>query len=136
MPDLARWEPQARSAVRIILAFVFTLHGFRNLFGWFPALAGRRGAAPMALDALPSMFGALELVGGTLLLLGLFTRPIAIILSVQLAAAYLYSAAPRGVWPIRNGGNEVLLYFLVFVYLAAAGAGVWSLDERRAKGLS
>ena len=130
MIQVARWEPQARSLLRIILAFVFTLHGFRNSFGFFPALGGRRGAVPMAMDALPHWFGSLELAGGALLLLGLFTRPTAIVLSVLLALAYLIVAAPSGVWPIRNGGNEVLLYLLVFLYLAAAGAGTWSLDER------
>ena len=126
---IALWEPQARSVLRIVLAFVFILHGFRNLFGFFPALAGRRGAVPMALDALPPLFGTLELAGGALLFFGLFTRPAAVVLAVQLAAAYWYSAVPRGGWPIRNGGNEVLFYFLVFAYLAADGAGVWSLDE-------
>jgi putative oxidoreductase len=127
---VAAWEPQARGILRIVLAFVFTLHGFRNAFGMFPALAGRRGAATMALDALPSMFGIVELAAGALLLLGLFTRPTAIVLCVQLAAAYLLAAAPRGVWPIRNGGNETLLYLLAFAYLAAAGAGPWSLDQK------
>jgi len=75
--------------------------------------------------------GGLEIVVGLLLFLGLFTRPAAIVLGVELLAAYLYSAMPRGVWPIRNGGNETLIYLLVFLYFAAAGAGIWSLDEFR-----
>jgi putative oxidoreductase len=128
---LARWEPEARSVLRLIVAFVFTLHGFRNLFGMFPTLAGRRGAVPMALDTLPTLVGAIELVGGVLLFLGYFTRPVAAALAAVVASAYLYSAAPAGVWPIRNGGNEVLLYLLTFLYFWAAGPGAWSLDQRR-----
>jgi len=83
----------------------------------------------MALDGLPPIFGGLEILGGVLLVLGLFTRPVALVLCAELLAAYFYSAVPRGVWPIRNGGNEVLLYLLAFLYFLAAGAGVWSLDH-------
>lgn len=126
---LASWEGYTRSLLRIILAFVFSLHGFRHSFGYFHLSGGRRAAIPMALDGLPSFFGGLEILGGLLLLLGLFTRPVAVILCAELLAAYVYSAVPRGVWPIRNGGNEVLLYFLAFLYFAVAGGGVWSLDR-------
>ena len=115
--------------MRIILAYVFMLHGFRHLLGYFAVSTGRRAAIPMALDGLPSAFGYLELVGGALLLVGLWTRPVALVLSIELIAAYLYSAAPRGPWPIRNGGNEVLQYFLAFLYLALVGAGAWSVDR-------
>ena len=83
----------------------------------------------MALDVLPAIFGALEIAGGLCLLLGLFTRSAALILCAELAAAYFYAALPRGPWPIRNGGNETLLYFLVFAYFAAAGGGSWSVDH-------
>jgi putative oxidoreductase len=126
---LPSWEPYARSLMRIVLAYVFILHGFRNAFGYFAVSGGRRALIPMALDSLPHAFGYLELIGGALLLLGLFVRPVALILSAQLLAAYLYSAAPRGPWPIRNGGNEVLQYLLAFLYIAVAGAGAWSLDR-------
>lgn len=126
---IASWEVYARSVLRIILAFVFTLHGLRHSFGYFHASGGRRAAIPMALDGLPPIFGGLEILGGVLLFLGLFTRPTAVVLCAELLAAYFYSAVPRGVWPIRNGGNEVLLYFLAFAYFAAAGAGAWSLDH-------
>ena len=118
---LRSWEPRARSLLRAVFAFVFALHGFRLLFGMLPALAGRRAAVPMALDGLPTAFGALEIAGGVLLFIGLLTRPAAVILSAELLFAYFYLAAPRSVWPIRNGGDEVLLYFLVFVYLAVSG---------------
>jgi putative oxidoreductase len=126
---IASWEGYTRSLLRIILAFVFTLHGFRHSFGYFHVSGGRRAAVPMALDGLPSLFGGLEIAGGVLLFLGLFTRPVAAVLCAELLAAYFYSAVPRDVWPIRNGGNEVLLYFVAFLYFAVAGAGAWSLDH-------
>ena len=122
-------ESYTRSLLRIILAFVFTLHGFRHCFGYLHVSGGRRTTIPMALDGLPPIFGGLEIFGGVLLFLGLFTRPVAMVLCAELLAAYFYSAVPRGVWPIRNGGNEVLLYFLAFLYFVAAGAGIWSLDH-------
>jgi putative oxidoreductase len=123
------WEGYALSLLRIILAFTFSLHGFRHLFGVLLVSGGRRATIPMALDALPPLFGALEILGGFLLLCGLFTRLTTSVLCVELLAAYFYSAVPRGVWPIRNGGNEVLLYFLVFLYFAVAGGGAWSVDQ-------
>ncbi len=128
---IASWEPYGRSILRFILAFTFSLHGFRHLFGVFAVSGGRRAAIPMALDGLPSFFGGLEIVGGLLLFLGLFVRPTAIVLCAELIAAYLYSALPRAIWPIRNGGNETLIYLLVFLYFAAAGAGIWSVDYLR-----
>jgi putative oxidoreductase len=123
-----RFEIYGRAPLRMVLAFVFSLHGFRHAFGAFAASGGRRGI-PMALDGLPAVFGALEIAGGLLLFFGLATRPTALILAAEALAAYCYAAAPRGVWPIRNGGNEALLYFLAFLYFAAFGAGAWSLDE-------
>ena len=125
---IASWEIYSRSVMRFILAFTFTIHGFRHLFGFFPASTGRRALIPMALDRLPSVMGGLEIAGGFLLFAGLLTRPVAIVLAAELLAAYVYSALPRGIWPIRNGGNETLVYLLVFVYFAVAGAGAWSVD--------
>jgi putative oxidoreductase len=122
------WEGYGRSVLRIIVAFTFSLHGFRLAFDLLPALAGRRGAMPMPLDLLPRAVGYGEIVGGVLILIGLFTRPAALISSVAAIAAYCYAAAPRSVWPIRNGGNETLLYAVVFTYIAITGAGLWSLD--------
>jgi len=125
---IASWEIYSRSVMRFILAFTFTLHGFRHLFGLFPASTGRRALIPMALDRLPSVMGGLEIAGGFLLFAGLLTRPVAIVLAAELLAAYVYSAVPRGIWPIRNGGNETLVYLLVSLSFAVAGAGAWSLD--------
>jgi putative oxidoreductase len=126
---VASWEGYGRSLLRIVLAFTFSLHGYRHTFGFFHAFSGRRAAIPMALDGLPAALGGLEIVGGLLLFVGLFTRTTAAVLCAVSLAGYLYSAAPRGGWPIRNGGNEGLLYFIVFLYFAVAGGGAWSLDH-------
>jgi putative oxidoreductase len=134
VPAVADWETYARSILRIIVAFTFTLHGYRLFFGFFAvARGGRRGAAPMALDSLPHLVGLVGIVGGTLLFLGLFTRLTSLVLCLELAAAYLSSSLLRAPWPIRNGGEEAVLYFFVFLYFAAAGAGAWSLDHLLAK---
>jgi putative oxidoreductase len=134
---IGTWEPYGRSLLRFILAFTISLHGYRHLFGVLATSGGRRAAVPMALDGLPAVFGWLEIIGGLLLFAGVGTRPVALVLCGELLAAYLYSAVPRGIWPIRNGGNEALVYLMVFLYLAVAGAGAWSLDRvwrRRVEG--
>ena len=130
---LASWEPQARAVLRLILGFLLTLHGIRKVFEVLPSVAGRRGAPPFAIDSLPPMTGYLELVAGPLLILGLFVRPIAVVVALEAFLAYVLVAQPRTLWPIRNGGIEALLYFATLVYFAAAGAGAWSLDGWRTK---
>jgi putative oxidoreductase len=127
---IGSWESDARSLLRIILAFTLSLHGFRHLFGAFPRLGGRLGA-PVAIDVLPPVFGVLEIAGALLLILGLFTTAAAWVLCAELLGAYLYASVPLSIWPIRNGGNNVLLYFLVFMYLAVSGAGRWSWEDYR-----
>ena len=126
---IASWETYGCSVLRVILAFTFSLHGLQSMFGVFPVSAGRRGVAPMALNQMPPLVGGLEIIGGLLLFAGLLTRPTAIVLCLELLAAYVYSAAPRGILPIRNGGEETVLYLLVFIYFAAVGGGEWSLDH-------
>jgi putative oxidoreductase len=126
------WEPQARSVLRIVVGFLLTLHGARKLFDVLPSIAGRRNAPPLALDSLPAFTGYLELAGGVLLMLGLFVRQTALVVSVEALLAYALVAQPRTLWPIRNGGIEALLYFVVLLYFAVAGAGAWSIDARRA----
>jgi putative oxidoreductase len=133
----AMLEPYARAILRLILGFLFTLHGCRKLFGMFISVAGRRNAPAFAIDSLPPITGYLELAGGVLLLLGLFVRQTAMVLSAYALLAYVFIAQPRTLWPIRNGGIEALLYFAVFLYFAVAGAGAWSVDARReARGIS
>lgn len=125
---IASWEPYFRSITRMIVGFLFCLHGLRLGFGLLPALAGRRLGTTMALDMMPRFVGYWEIAAGILLFVGLVTRPTAMISSIVAIGAYLYGAAPRGLWPIRNGGNEALLYAIVFAYLAVCGGGSWSLD--------
>jgi len=126
---LRSWEPYMRSILRIILAFVFSLHGYRLVYGMFPQLARRVGAARMPLDGLPEITGYIAIIGGALLFLGLLTKVAALVLSLESLAAYLLVAAPRSPVPLRAGANEVLLYFLVFLYFVAVGGGSWSLDS-------
>ena len=128
---VASLEPQVRSILRLILGFLLTLHGCRKLFGMFVSVAGRRNAPPLALDGLPAWTGSLELAGGVLLMLGLFVRQTALVLSLEALLAYALIAQPRTLWPIRNGGIEALLYVVVLLYFVVAGAGAWSVDARR-----
>lgn len=135
-PRLSALEPQARAILRIILGFLITLHGIRKVFDVLPSVAGRRNAPPLALDSLPPATGYIELLAGPLLLMGLFVRQSALVVSLEALLAYVLIAQPRTMWPIRNGGIEALLYFVVLLYFAAAGAGAWSLDARRTRAAS
>jgi putative oxidoreductase len=116
-----------QSVLRIVAALLFLMHGTQKLFG-VPADAPR---SPVALMSQMGLAGVLELFGGLLLLLGLGTGPVALVLAAEMAAAYLMAHAPGGPWPILNGGELALLYAVVWLYLAAAGPGPWSIDARR-----
>ena len=128
---LETWEPYARSLLRMIVGFLLTLHGCRKLFDVLIAVAGRRNAPPLAIDALPSFTGYIDLVAGVLLMLGLFVRQTAAVVAAEALLAYAIFAQPRTLWPIRNGGNEALLYAVLGVLFVVAGARAWSLDARR-----
>jgi putative oxidoreductase len=121
----SRWQPQLLSILRIITALLFMQHGLQKLFG-IPSLPPT-GTVP--IFSLMGLAGVLELFGGLLILVGLFTRPVAFILSGQMAVAYFMAHAPHGFWPILNKGELAVLYCFVFLYLWAAGAGPWSLDH-------
>ena len=121
---LALWAPRVLSVVRIVAALIFMAHGTQKLFG-FPAPA--QSGLPAALS-LAWVGGILELVGGALLLLGLFTRPVAFLLSGEMAVAYWMFHAPRNLYPVLNGGDAAILYCFLFLYLVFAGPGPWSLD--------
>jgi putative oxidoreductase len=120
-------EPFARSLLRIVAGFLFSLHGFQKLFGMFGGLGGR--GAKAEFFSLIWTAGCLETFGGLLILIGLLTRPTAFVLSGQMAVAYFMSHARRGQWPILNGGELAALYCFVFLWLAAAGAGPLSVDR-------
>jgi putative oxidoreductase len=126
----AVWTPRVLSILRIISGFLIMQHGLQKVLGLLrpPAAPGTPPPAPFDPLSLQGFGGLLELVGGLLLLLGLFTRPVAFILSGMLAVAYFGWHAPGGFWPIINRGELAALYSFVFLYLAFAGGGPWSLD--------
>lgn len=127
---LSRYQPQALAVLRIVTAYLFLLHGSAKLLG-APHVAMFDNLQLMSLTGLA---GVLELVGGALLLLGWFTRPVAFLLSGQMAVAYFMMHAKAGnFWlPLLNGGEAAVLFSFVFLYLFVAGPGAWSVDGRRA----
>jgi putative oxidoreductase len=118
------WAPRVLSIVRIVSALIFMEHGTQKLLN-FPPL----GRPNPELFSLYGFAGSLEIVGGILLLFGLFTRPVAFILSGEMAFASWMGHAPRGLYPVLNGGDASILYCFLFLYLAFAGGGAWSLDR-------
>ena len=123
----AEWAPRLLSILRIVAALIFLEHGTQKLFGFPPRASGM---GPELFSML--WFAAvMELVGGLLLLVGIWTRPVAFVLSGEMAFAYFIAHAPRNVFPAVNGGDAAILYCFVFLYLAAAGGGAWSLDSTR-----
>jgi putative oxidoreductase len=123
-PLPSSWAPTLRSVLRIVAAFLFMAHGSQKLFG-FPVSEPRPTVDLMSQMGLA---GVLEVFGGALLLLGLFTRPVAFILAGEMAVAYFVAHAPRSFWPVLNGGEPAVLFCFLFLYLAAAGPGPWSVD--------
>lgn len=127
MTFLTRWTGQLLSILRIVAAFMFILHGTQKILA-FPA----EPRGPYELMTLnPGLAGLLEIVLGPLLLIGLFTRPVAFVLSGLAAFAYFLVHAPRSFWPTVNGGEAAVLYCFLFLYIAAAGGGTWSVDAMR-----
>ena len=118
------WAPRMLSILRIVAALIFMVHGMMKLFG-FP-LSDR---PQPELFSLLGLAGVLEFFGGILLVLGLFTRPVAFVLSGEMAFAYWMAHAPQSVFPAVNAGDAAILYCFVFLYLAVAGGGAWSLDN-------
>lgn len=124
--SLTRLAPHVLSVLRVVTAFIFLLHGTQKLLGIPEAARGMPDFLSMLWVA-----GALEIVGGILLIIGLFTRPTAFVLSGLMAFAYFIAHAPRSIFPTLNGGDAAILYCFVFLYLVFAGPGPWSLDARR-----
>ena len=123
--SLPAWRPYVLSILRIVAAILFFEHGTQKILG-----------IPEP-KYVPEMFsltwvaGIMEIVGGALLILGLFTRPVAFLLSGQMAVAYWMAHAPNNMFPVLNGGDAAILFCFVFLYLVFAGPGPWSLDARR-----
>jgi putative oxidoreductase len=120
-----RFAPHAQGLLRIAAALLFLQHGTAKLFG-VPHVAMFDG---LKLISLLGAAGVIELIGGILILLGLFTRPVAFILSGQMAVAYFLFHAGKAFWPILNGGELAALYCFVFLFFAAAGPGAFALDR-------
>jgi putative oxidoreductase len=130
---LSKFQAPALNLLRIMTGFLFFPHGAQKVFGLFGGFGGQPGAtAPLV--SLMGVAGILEFFGGLLIMFGLLTRPIAFILSGQMAAAYFMAHFPQGVWPLLNGGELAALYCFVFLFLAASGGGAFSIDGMLFKG--
>ena len=122
---LGRYASYIYALLRIVAGFLFFQHGLPKLFGGF----GR--SAPAELTSQMGLSGIIEVVGGALIAIGLFTSPVAFIASGEVAVAYFQAHAPRGFWPVTNGGELAALYCFVFLYFAVVGSGKWSVDSLR-----
>lgn len=121
----ATWAPRMLSILRIVSALIFFAHGTQKLLGFPPS------ERVVEAFSLSWFAGVLELFGGALLVLGLFTRPVAFVLSGEMAFAYWIAHAPQSFFPVLNGGDAAILYCFVFLYLVLAGPGPWSVDALR-----
>jgi putative oxidoreductase len=119
MPRLL--ESTLYTTMRIVFGFLFLMHGPQKLFGVL-------GGTAAGLSSLPGIAGLIETIGGPLIMAGLMTRAIALICAGEMAAAYFIVHQPRAPWPIQNGGEPAVLLCFAFLYFAAVGGGVWSLD--------
>jgi len=125
---LVALAPIVQAVLRIGAGLLFMQHGAQKLFGLFGGMGGSGVSAE--LFSLMGLAGVLEFFGGLLLVVGLLTRPVAVVLTLLMIAAYVIAHVPQGGIPVLNGGELALLYALIFAYLAAAGPGKWSLDKR------
>jgi len=125
MPALMPFEPRLRSLMRIVTGFTYSLHGWQKFFGMFGGIGGHKPPLSTMLGAA----GVIETFGGALIILGLFTRPVAFLLAGEMAIGYFRTHAPRGLWPLTNGGELAVFYCFFFLWLSSAGAGPWSLDR-------
>lgn len=121
---LGRFEPQIYAILRIVVGFLFLLHGTQKLFGLPPS--NKPGGS---LSAMMAAAGVIELVAGLLVLFGLFASIAAFIASGQMAVAYFMAHQPQGALPIQNNGETAVLFCFIFLYIAARGSGIWSIDS-------
>jgi putative oxidoreductase len=124
---LAGYAPQIYAILRVVVALLFLCHGLQKIFGLFGGVNG--AAVPLA--SLLGVAGIIEIIGGILIALGLFTGVTAFILSGEMAAAYFMGHSPNSFWPIENQGELAVLYCFIFLYMATQGGGIWSLDAAR-----
>lgn len=131
---VAKWQsfgPHLQSILRIVAAFMFIQPGTMKLFAFPAGMPPNGGTAE--LFSLLELAGILEVFGGALMLLGLYTRPVAFVLSGQMAVAYFMAHSPQGFWTVLNGGALAALYCFIWLSFSAMGAGPWSLDAKRAR---
>jgi len=127
----SRWtnlSPYLKSLMRIVAAFMFLQAGTVKLFGWPMAMPGGQ---TVELFSQTGIGGLMEVIGGALLLVGLFTRPVAFLVAGEMAVAYFLGHFPNGFWPHTNMGDPAVLFCFVFLYIAAKGSGLWSVDSLR-----
>jgi putative oxidoreductase len=125
---LSAWASPLYALLRLVAGLLFACHGAQKLFGVLGGVGGQPGVtAP--LFSLMGLAGVIEFVGGLCIAVGLFTSAAAFVASGEMAAAYFMSHAPRGFWPIQNNGELAVLFCFLFLYMAARGAGEWSLDR-------
>ncbi len=129
MDRLSAYAPLAMAALRIMTGLLFLEHGTQKLLGFPPPMPGMPPELPPVLLAA----GVLELAGGLLFIAGLFTRPVAFVLSGMMAVAYFMAHGSKGFFPALNGGDPAILFCFIFLYFACAGPGPWSADSARTK---
>jgi putative oxidoreductase len=122
---IGRFSAQTFALLRIVSGLMFAMHGTQKLFGYPPMPAGMAGPLP----PLMKVAGGVELVCGLLIAIGFFTGIVAFIASGEMAAAYFMGHAPHGFWPLQNQGELAVLYCFLFLFIAAHGAGIWSIDN-------
>jgi putative oxidoreductase len=126
------WEPRLLSVLRIVTAFLYMPHGTQKLFA-FPSGMGPDGTGTVNLGTIFGAAGIIETVGGALLLVGLFTRPVAFLVAGEMAVTYFKFHNPRDFWPLLNQGEIVVMFCIAWLYISAAGGGPWSVDAWRTK---
>jgi putative oxidoreductase len=124
------WTPRMLSVLRIVIGLLYVEHGTNKIFGWPSA---GRPPVPYLLMSLNGVAGVLETFGGLLILVGLLTRPVAFLLAGEMAVAYFKVHIVRSIFPIANGGDNVVMFCFTYLYLTFAGAGPWSLDAAIAR---
>ena len=127
---LAAWTPRALSVLRIIMGLMIIQHGMAKILG-FPAVASFANLSPFSLIGVA---GLIELIGGALLIVGLLTRPVAFIISGEMAFAYFMAHAPKDFYPLINGGTLAIMFCFTCLFLSTAGAGPWSVDAAIKRG--
>jgi putative oxidoreductase len=126
-PAPSRLTPHLLSVLRVVAACICLAHGTQKMFG----VPGHPFHAPSLALTMMGVAGVLETIGGSLLVLGLFTRPVAFVLSGEMAVAYFTQHAPHGRWPMVNGGELAVLFCFIWLFFVAAGPGPWSVDRLR-----